>query len=127
VKGIEKITSVRLAEILSERGEVSAEAITDALYSQDKHGEPFVEVLLDGGKITEWDLAKIVTEHFSLPFLMASNYQISDAARDRLPKDLLFKHTLGDRRFRARPRSRRPFRPATAVRSGGSFQPRAPL
>ncbi len=94
VKGIEKITSVRLAEILTERAVVSSEVITDALYSQDKHGEPFVQILVGGGHITEWDLAKIVTEHFSLPFLMASNYQISDVAKARLPKEVLFKHTL---------------------------------
>jgi hypothetical protein len=94
VKGIEKITSVRLAEILTERATVASEVITDALYAQDRHGEPFVQVLVSGGHITEWDLAKIVTEHFSLPFLMAGNYQISDAAKARLPKEVLFKHTI---------------------------------
>jgi len=94
VKGIEKITSVRLAEILTERAAVASEVITDALYAQDRHGEPFVQVLVGGGHITEWDLAKIVTEHFSLPFLMAGNYQISDIAKARLPKEVLFKHTI---------------------------------
>ena len=77
MKSLEKITSVRLAEILTERAVVSSEVITDALYAQDKHGEPFVQVLVSGGHITEWDLAKIVTENFNLPFLMAGNYQIS--------------------------------------------------
>lgn len=94
MKGIEKITSVRLAEILTERSAVASEVITDALYAQDRHGEPFVQVLVAGGHITEWDLAKIVTEHFSLPFLMAGNYQITDAAKERLPKEVLFRHTL---------------------------------
>lgn len=94
MKGIEKITSVRLAEILTERATVASEVITDALYAQDRHGEPFVQVLVGGGHITEWDLAKIVTEHFSLPFLMAGNYQINDAAKARLPKEVLFKHTI---------------------------------
>ena len=94
MKGIEKITSVRLAEILTERSVVSSEVITDALYAQDKHGDPFVQVLVSGGHITEWDLAKIVTENFNLPFLMAGNYQISDEAKQRLPKEVLFKHTM---------------------------------
>ena len=94
VKGIEKITSVRLAEILTDRDVVSSEVITDALYSQDRDGQPFVQVLVDGGHITEWDLAKLVTENFNLPFLMAGNYQISEAARDRLPKETLFEHTI---------------------------------
>ena len=94
MKGIEKITSVRLAEILTERDVVSSEVITDALYSQDKNGEPFVQVLVNGGHITEWDLAKIVTENFNLPFLMAGNYTISDDAKARLPKETLFKYTI---------------------------------
>lgn len=94
MKGIERLTSVRLAEILTERAVVSNEVITDALYAQDKHGEPFAQVLMSGGHITEWDLAKIVTENFNLPFLMAGNYQISDEAKKRLPKELLWKHTI---------------------------------
>jgi hypothetical protein len=94
VKGIERLTSVRLAEILTERAVVSSEIITDALYAQDKHGEPFAQVLMSGGHITEWDLAKIVTENFNLPFLMAGNYHISEDAKKRLPKELLWKHTM---------------------------------
>ncbi|MBL8756585.1 MAG: hypothetical protein JNK15_25040 [Planctomycetes bacterium] len=94
VKALEKITSVRLAEILTERAVVASEVLTDALYAQDKHGEPFVQVLVSGGHITEWDLAKVVTENFNLPFLMAGNYQISEDAKKRLPKEVLFKHTM---------------------------------
>lgn len=94
MKGVEKITAVRLAEILTERATVSSEVITDALYAQDKNGEPFVQVLVNGGHITEWDLAKLVTENFNLPFLMASNYQISDAAKQRFAKEVLFEHTM---------------------------------
>ena len=94
VKGIEKITSVRLAEILTERAVISSEVITDALYAQDRHGDPFVQVLVSGGHITEWDLAKLVTENFNLPFLLASNYQLSDAAKARLPKEVLWKHMI---------------------------------
>jgi hypothetical protein len=94
VKGLEKLTPVRLAEILTQKGSVPTEVITDALYAQDKHGEPFVQILVGSGAITEWDLAKAVTEHFQLPFLMASNYTISEAARDKLPRNSVFQHLL---------------------------------
>lgn len=94
MKGLEKLTSVRLAEVLTERGVVTNEVITDALYAQDRNGEPFAQVLVGGGHITEWDLAKLVTENFQLPFLMASSYQISDAAKARFPKDVLFRHQI---------------------------------
>jgi hypothetical protein len=94
VKGVEKLTSVRLAEILSERNAVPSEAIADALYSQECFGERFVQILVSGGHVTEWDLAKIVAESFNLPFLMAGNYQLGEEAKTRLPKETLFEHML---------------------------------
>jgi hypothetical protein len=94
VKGLEKITSVRLAEILAEKSVVSSEVITDALYSQDKCGEPFAQLLIAGGHITEWDMAKLITEHFNLPFLLSGNYQIGDEAKNRFPKEVLFQHCI---------------------------------
>lgn len=94
MKGLEKLTSIRLAEVLSQKNVVPADAITDALYSQDRLGEAFVEVLVSGGHITEWDLAKVVVEHFQAPFIMASNYDIGAEAKDRLPKDVLFDNLL---------------------------------
>lgn len=94
MKGVEKLTAVRLAEILTERNVVSSEVITDALYASDTQGESFVDTIVGGGHITDWDLAKLVTEHFNLPYMMAGNYSITDEAKNRLPKELLFQHTL---------------------------------
>jgi hypothetical protein len=94
VKGLEKLTYVRLAEVLSQKNAVPAEAITDALYAQDKYGDPFVQTIVVGGHITEWDLAKLVAENFQLPFIMASNYAIADEAKKRLPEKVLFEHLL---------------------------------
>ena len=94
VKGLEKLTSVRLAEVITQKNVVPAEAITDALYSQDKYGEPFVQTLVSAGHITEWDLAKLVAENFQLPFLMASNYHISEEAKKRISEKVLFEHLI---------------------------------
>ncbi|GAB4136152.1 MAG: hypothetical protein Fur0037_00510 [Planctomycetota bacterium] len=94
MKGLEKLTSVRLAELLSQKGLVPADAITDALYAQDKLGEPFVQVLINSGHMAEWDLAKLVTENFQLPFMQATDYSVSEEARKRLPKEVLFENLL---------------------------------
>jgi hypothetical protein len=94
VKGLEKLTCVRLAEVISQKNVVAAEIITDALYAQDKYGDPFVQTLVTGGHVTEWDLAKLVAENFQLPFLMASSYAISDEAKKRVPEKFLFEHLL---------------------------------
>lgn len=90
VKGLQKLTSIRLAEVLTQKGVIPAETITDALYVQDKHGEPFVDNLIGSGHISEWDLARVVVENFQLPFILAGNYEISQQARDRLAKEVLF-------------------------------------
>jgi len=94
VKGLEKLTPVRLAEVLTQKGSVPTEVITDALYAQDKHGEPISETLVTAGHITEWDLAKVVVESFQLPFLMASNFDISKEALQKLGEDTIFEHLL---------------------------------
>lgn len=94
MKGMERITTVRLAEALSQSASVPNERITDALYQQDSTGVPFAEVLVEAGDISEWDLAKLVVHHFQLPFLMASNIEIDPQAVTVLPEDFLFEHRL---------------------------------
>ncbi len=94
MKGLEKLTSMRLAEVLTQKGVVPAEAITDALYIQDKQGEAFVDVMVGSGHIAEWDLARVVVENFQLPFILSGNYQISDEARTKIPQEEFFRHLL---------------------------------
>ncbi|MCA8970966.1 MAG: hypothetical protein KDC95_14320 [Planctomycetes bacterium] len=94
MKGMERITTVRLAEALSQAAAVPNEKITEALYQQDSTGVPFPELLVEGGDISEWDLAKLVVQHFQLPFLMASNFQIDPNAVACLPEEFLFEHRM---------------------------------
>ncbi len=85
---------MRLAEVLTQKGIVPVESITDALYVQDRRGESFVDVMIGSGHITEWDLARVVVESFQLPFLLAGSYQISEEAKKRIPEETLFEHLL---------------------------------
>lgn len=94
MKGLEKLTAIRLAEVLSQKGIVPTDAITDALYTQDQYGEPFAEVLVSSEQISEWDLARVVVESFQLPFLLPSNYEIPEDAKAILPKETLFENLL---------------------------------
>ena len=94
MKGMERITTVRLAEALSQSGAVPTEIITDALYQQDQTGIPFCEVLVDAGEVSEWDLAKVVVQHFQLPFMMASSVTIDENAVKSVDEDFLFEHRL---------------------------------
>ena len=94
MKGLEKLTNIRLAEVLTQKSVVPTDAITDALYRQDRFGEPFIESLVNSGEVTEWDLAKVVAGNFQLPFLMAGGYEITDEVKERIPKEVLFKHLI---------------------------------
>ena len=49
---------------------------------------------MSGGHITEWDLAKVVVEHFQLPFIMSGSYEVPNEIRARLPKEVLFANLL---------------------------------
>ena len=94
MKGLEKLTSMRLAEVLTQKSIVPVETITDALYMQDRVGESFVEVMIDSGHIAEWDLARVVVESFQLPFLLAGSYSLSDEAKALIPEERLFENLL---------------------------------
>ncbi|MFN7670749.1 MAG: hypothetical protein ACK5S5_09920 [Planctomycetota bacterium] len=94
MKGVEKLTATRLAELLIERGLCTSEVINDALHVCETHGDSLVDTLVVGGHITDWDLAKLVTEHFNLPYLLAGSYSITEEAKNRLPKEVLFEHTV---------------------------------
>ncbi|MHC5069414.1 MAG: GspE/PulE/PilB domain-containing protein [Planctomycetota bacterium] len=94
MKGLQKLTSIRLAEVLTQKGVIPAETITDALYAQDKHGEPFVDNLVGSGHISEWDLARVVVENFQLPFILAGNYDVNEAASGKLDREVLFENLL---------------------------------
>lgn len=94
MKGLEKLTSIRLAEALTQKDAVPNDIITEALYAQDRHGESFVENLVEAGSITEWDLAKLVVEQFQIPFLMASSYSVPDEVKSLIDKELLFRHQI---------------------------------
>ena len=94
MKGLEKLTSIRLAEVLTQKGVVPAEAITNALYIQDRYGEAFVDIMVESGHIAEWDLVRVVVENFQLPFFLSSNYEFDDTVRERIPADDLFPNLL---------------------------------
>jgi MshEN domain len=94
MKGLERITSVRLAEALAQTSQISNEQISDALYKQDNTGIPFVEILVDQGAIAEWDLAKIVVQHYQLPFLSIKGSEPSKDAVASLPEDFLFENRV---------------------------------
>ena len=94
MKGMERITSVRLAEALSHSALISNDKLTEALYSQDSTGIPFVEILVDSELVSEWDIAKVVVQQYQLPFIIPSSFEVNPQALSILPEDYLFEHRI---------------------------------
>jgi hypothetical protein len=94
VKGLDKLSNLRVAEVLSQHDIVASEKVTDALYHEDRSGLPFVDVLIESGYITEWELAKQIAEHFNLPFLLASSYQVSKDSLKAVPEEMMLEHNF---------------------------------
>ncbi len=62
MKGLERITNLRLAEVLTQNGLLTREEMGEAISLHESSGERFVSVLVNTGFVTEWDLAKVVAE-----------------------------------------------------------------
>ncbi|MFQ5506658.1 MAG: hypothetical protein ACE5F1_17960 [Planctomycetota bacterium] len=94
MKGLERISSVRLAEILSQSDLLPNDQISEALYEQDSTGISFVEVLIENGEIAEWEIAKVVVKHFQLPYLDVEHFDINPNAVKCLPEDFLLESRI---------------------------------
>lgn len=94
MKGLDRITNLRLAEILSQNGILTREEMGDAIAAQETSRESFVNVLISAGYLSEWDLARLVSEYFQLPFLQSERYEVSKEALSIFEEDFLFNNML---------------------------------
>ncbi len=94
MKGLERITNLRLAEVLTQKGLLSREEMGEAISLHESSGERFVSVLVNTGYVTEWDLAKVVAESFQLPFLLGERYETPKEIIELFEEDFLFQHLV---------------------------------
>ncbi len=94
MKGLERITNLRLAEVLTQNGLLTREEMGEAISIHESSGERFVSVLVQTGYVTEWDLAKVVAESFQLPFLLGERYETPKEIIDLFEEDFLFQHLV---------------------------------
>jgi len=94
MKGLERITNLRLAEVLTQNGLLTREEMGEAISLHESSRERFVSVLVNTGYVTEWDLAKVVAESFQLPFLLGERYETPKEMVQMFDEDFLFEHLL---------------------------------
>ena len=89
LKHPKRLDETRLAEALSERGLVEASVL-----AAHKGRGPIAQLLVSDGAIGDWDLSRVVSEVFHLPFLPVNMTQPDREPLDSLPCKALLEHGL---------------------------------
>ncbi len=89
LKHPKRLDETRLAEALSERGLVEASVL-----AAHKGRGPIAQLLVSDGAIGDWDLSRVVSEVFHLPFLPVNMTQPDRELLDSLPCKALLEHGL---------------------------------
>ena len=69
MKFTKRLDYSRLAQALAERDMVDLSAIQELLQASNDGGQAFPEALVSANLVSDWDLSRIVSEVFHLPFL----------------------------------------------------------
>jgi Type II secretion system (T2SS), protein E, N-terminal domain len=94
MKVVQRLEYTRLAEALTDRGLVNATTCQQILAQCTKSGELFTELLVHTNLVADWELARIVSETFALPFVPVDIYEpAKDVAKD-LDQEFLCRHCL---------------------------------
>jgi hypothetical protein len=87
---LEKLNRTRLADVLVEEGVLNRARVEEAQAEQDSTGKQLGQILIEGEVISDYDLAKIVVTHYSLPYLDIANYSMRREVTTLLPEE--FRH-----------------------------------
>ncbi|MCB9882724.1 MAG: hypothetical protein H6834_13120 [Planctomycetes bacterium] len=77
MRGLEKLTYVRLAEALNQTGSVPQDRITALLQDAEKNKQPLPELVVRENLMSEWELLQVVSEHFSLPVIFPAQQDLN--------------------------------------------------
>lgn len=91
---IEKLTRTRLDDVLLDEGVLDRSRIADAQAEHEMTGKSLSGILLDQQAIDEWDLAKVVISHYSLPFIDLTDLNLGLDVESVLPLDFCRAHTV---------------------------------
>ena len=94
LKYAQRLDYGRLAETLLERGLVAPEPARELLQQSREGGLGFCEALVTSSLIADWDLARVISETFQLPFLPVEMVTPNPAAREVIDDALFIRHNL---------------------------------
>ena len=94
MRGLEKLTYVRLADALTQSGAVQQDQLTPLLEECDQNKSPLPELVVRTSIVSEWDLLQTVSEQFNLPFIFPSQYDLDKALINSLDAKFLQDHNI---------------------------------
>jgi hypothetical protein len=94
MKAVQRLEYTRLAEALADRGLVDAATSTQILEQCAKSGELYTELLVQANLVADWELARIVSETFTLPFLPLDVYEPAKDIAKGLDHEFLHRHCI---------------------------------
>jgi len=89
-----KLDYRRLADHLTDKGLVDRETIQHVVQQCTATGSLLPEILVAEGLVSDWELSRVCTELFHLPYLPIECYAPSDAAREGFDIDYLRQYGL---------------------------------
>jgi len=91
---IEKLHRIRLADLLVEEGVLDRSTVEDAQNQQDAEGKELGEVLVDREILSDYDLAKLVATHYTLPYLDVAGFSTKREVVELLPLETCIRHAI---------------------------------
>jgi len=94
VKSTQRLDYNRLVELLRERELVDPPVLQTILQSAAEAAIPFPELLLMQEILSDWELSRLVCEHYGLPFLPVELYPPTQEALELVEPDFVRVHRL---------------------------------
>lgn len=94
MKSTQKLDYARLGEALAERKLVERPAVEHILQQCLATGALMPDLLVSEGLISDWDLCRVVSEIYGLPFLPVSSYTPAEGVLNGLDPDYLRQYGL---------------------------------
>src|SRR5262245_22557337 len=85
---IEKLCRTRLEDVLVDEGILERSRVEDAQAEQETTGRTLGEILIEREILTDYDLAKLVATHYSLPYVDVAGYTLRREVVESLPAEL---------------------------------------
>ena len=91
---LERLSRTRLDDLLLDEGVIERARVEDAQAEQELTGRALSSILLERDQLDEWDLAKLVSMHYGLPFLDMSDLSASLDIEEVMPLEFCHEHTI---------------------------------